>query len=201
MNIYRIIRVLTLFAICLTFLTTMSGCVAGQAIALRHTPSTSPALTSSKTVAVDVKDSRDFVLSGNKGPSYLGHFRAGFGNTWDVNNAKKRALAEQFRTDLIAELESRGIKTVASGERRMLVDIKEWNFDAYQNGRIWYEIDVSVTDAKGSLRGKIALKNEKVIRGSVMTGPARAFKREVPMIYSGIINDIVGNTDIQKALN
>lgn len=200
MNIYRIIILLALFAICPILLTTMSGCVAGQAITLRHTPGTSPALTSSKTVAVDVKDSRDFVLNGKKKPSYLGHFRGGFGNTFEVNNAKKRTLAEQFRTDLVAELESRGIKTVASGERRILVDIREWNFDAYQNGRLWYEINVSVTDAKGSLLGKIALKNEKVIRGSVMTGAVRAFKREVPMIYSSIINDIVGNREIQKAL-
>lgn len=200
MTIVPIIRLLANFAVCTTLLTTMCGCVAGQAINLQHTPSTSPVLPSSKTVSVDAKDNRDFVINGDKEPSYLGHFRASFGNTWDVNNGDDRSLAEQFQKDLTAELASRGIKTVASGERCVLVDIREWNFDAYMNGKIWYEINVSVTDANGSSLGQIVLKNKQTIKGNAMTGPKSAFKREVPIIYSGIISEIVGNNEIQKHL-
>ena len=200
MNFCRILRPLALTA-CVPFLiATLCGCVAHQAITLRHTPGSGPVVTSSKTVSVDAKDSRDFVVSGHKQPSYLGHFRAGFGNVWDVNNAGKRALADQFKQDLVAELESKGIKAIATGERKLRVDIREWNFDTYQNGKIWYEIGVSVAAADGTQLANITLKKENVIRGSFWTGPAGAFKREVPLLYSGLIKEILGNGEIQKAL-
>lgn len=201
MNTSYFTRLLVAFVCAPFLLATLSGCVAHQAITLRHAPGSGPAVASAKSVSIDAKDSREFIVSGNKQPSYLGHFRAGFGNTWDVNNAGKRALADQFRHDLTAELESHGVKVIASGERKMLVDIKDWNFDAYQNGKVWYEIAVSVAAADGTLLASIILKKENiVIRGSVMTGPAGAFKRDMPLLYSGIIKEILGNSEIQQAL-
>ena len=193
-------RMVAALAIGPALIATMSGCVAGQAIRLQHTAGSGPAFSTSKTVTVDAKDSRDFVVGGKKSPSYLGHFRAGFGNTWDVNNAGRRALAEQFKQDLVAELQAHGIKTIASGERKLLIDIIDWNFDAYQNGRVWYEIACSVADAKGTELAKATVKDSKVIRGSFWTGPAGAFKRKVPGIYSDIIKEILGKPDLQKAL-
>lgn len=195
-----IVRLLTASIIGPALIAVLSGCVARQAIRLQHAPGTGPKLSSSKTVAVDAKDSRSFIVNGDKKPSYLGHFRAGYGNTWDVNNAGYRALADQFKADIAAELKAQGIKTVASGERTIQVDIKDWNFDTYQNGKIWYEISVSVTDRSGSVLATTSVKDQKVIRGSFWTGPAAAFKREVPIIYSGIIKEILAKDEIQKAL-
>ena len=117
-----------------------------------------------------------------------------------MNNAGYRALAEQFKTDIAAELKAQGIKTVASGERKIQVDIKNWNFDTYQNGKIWYELAVAVTDGGGSVLATTTIKGEKVIRGSFWTGPAGAFKRQVPVVYSAIIKEILGKDEIQKAL-
>ncbi len=178
----------------------LSGCVAGQSIGLRHVAGSVPEFTSKKTVVVEVKDSRDFVVSGKKDPSYLGHFRAGYGNTWGVKNAGNVSLANQFQNDLVAEVRSQGIKTDDSGDRKLAVDIIDWNFDGYQNGRVWYDIDVSVSDAAGKVLAKSKVKDEKVVRGSVMTGAAGAIKREVPAIYTGVIQEILGNREIQKAL-
>lgn len=151
-------------------------------------------------VFVEAKDNRDFVVSGNKNPSYLGHLRGGYGNTWSVGNAGNLALAEQFKNDLVAELKSQGIQTGESGDRQLSVEINDWNFDAYQNGRVWYDIAVSVADAAGKVLASTTVKGEKVVRGSVMMGAVGAMKREVPVIYSDVIKEILGNGDIQKAL-
>ena len=178
----------------------MSGCVAGQSIGLRHVAGSVPEFTSEKPVSVETKDSRDFVVTGSKDPSDLGHLRAGYGNTWGVNNAGDLALAEQFKNDLVAEMKSKGIQTVDSGDRRLFVDILDWNFDAYQNGRVWYDLAVSVSDSAGKVLASIKVKDEKVVRGSVMMGAVNAMKREVPVIYSDVIDKILGDSDIQKAL-
>ena len=82
----------------------------------------------------------------------------------------------------------------------MLMFILDWNFDAYQNGRVWYDLAVSVSDSAGKILASIKIKDEKVVRGSVMMGAAGAMKREVPAIYSDVIKEILGNRDIQKAL-
>ena len=200
MNARCLIRLLTATLIGPALITALPGCVARQAIRLQHAPGTVANLSSSKTVAVEAKDDRDFIVSGNKQPSYLGHFRAGFGNTWDVNNSGYRALAAQFKDDIVAELKAHGIKTVASGERKIQVDIKDWNFDTYMNGKLWYDISVVVTDGGGMVLATTSIKAETVIRGSFWIGPAVAFKREVPKVYSGIIKEILGKNEIQKAL-
>lgn len=178
----------------------MSGCVAGQSIGLRHAAGSVPEFTSGKTVSVESRDSREFIVNGDKDPSYLGHLRAGYGNTWGVKNAGGLALAEQFKNDLVAEMAAQGIQTASAGDRRLFVDILDWNFDAYQNGRVWYDLAVSVSDSAGKILASIKIKDEKVVRGSVMMGAAGAMKREVPAIYSDAIKEILGNRDIQKAL-
>ncbi len=200
MNVRNNLRTMATLTIWPALVATMSGCVAGQAIRLQHAAGSGPAFTSAKPISVDAKDSREFVVSGKKEGSYLGHFRAGFGNPWDVNNAGRRALADQFKQDIAAELQAHGNKTVATGERQLRVDIVDWNFDTHQNGRVWYEIACSVADAQGTALAKVTIKDTKVIRGSFWTGPAGAFKREVPVIYSGIVKEILGKPEIQEAL-
>jgi hypothetical protein len=178
----------------------MSGCASWSSIGLRHVAGSLPEFTSGETVSVEVKDLRDFVVNGKKDPSYLGHLRGGYGNTWGVKNAGDVALANQFQNDLVAEMASQGIQTVDSGKRKLSVDILDWNFDAYQNGRVWYDIAVSVSDADGKVLAKTVVQDEQVVRGSVMTGAVKAMKREVPVIYSNVIKEILGNRKIQKAL-
>ena len=196
----RVIHILSALVMGSALMGISSGCVAGQAIRLQHAPGSGPKFTTSRTVTVDAKDSRDFIVSGDKKPSYLGHFRAGFGNTWDVNNSEYKALAVQFKEDMLAELKAQGIQTVEAGERNIQVDIKDWNFDTYQNGKLWYEISVNITDNAGTVLASTTVKDQKVIRGSFWTGPVGAFKREVPVIYSDIIKNILGQDAIQKAL-
>ena len=172
----------------------LTGCVAGQNIKLQYQPD-SVAVTKlvvSDGFALSVSDKRSFVTSGNKNPWYIGHYRAGFGNTWDVTTYKKVPLADQLQADLKKELMSLGLKEGASETARLVaVTIRDWNFDAMNNGRFWYDIQIVVSGRDGDVLAESSVKEEKVIKGSMMTGAKSAMEKQVPLIYGEIIRKLV----------
>jgi len=181
----------------------LSGCVAGQKIRLTHSLDMSNKNTESSEhiILVEVNDDRSFIKDGSKDPSYIGHFRAGFGNTWGVLTEGKVALAEKFKKDILEELMLRGFKTGTSNEgRKLLVDIRDYNFDSYNNIKHWYEIGIKVLNANDEVLAEHVLKEEHRIKGSFWVGPKKAAKRELPKIYGQIINQIVGDDVILQAL-
>lgn len=188
-----------LILICAGFL---PGCVAKQSVPYFYNP---PAYDTQKInggVESSVQDERTFILNKDKDPSYIGHFRAGFGNTWDVKTKGHVALAEQFQSDLEKELEALGAEKGATGSKKKLVlSILDYNFDAYLNVRFWYKFKVAVFDAGGNLLAQDVLEKEQVIKGSFWWGPAGATKREMPALHAQIVRSLVrDNEKILKAL-
>jgi uncharacterized lipoprotein YajG len=171
----------------------LTGCVAGQHIKLHYEPA--PQASSSGAGApfvLVVKDQREYVTSGNKTPWYIGHYRAGFGNTWDVVNFNQVPLADQMKSDLHRDLLSLGFVEGASGSAKTVtVTITEWNFDAAINGRLWYDVQVSVAAADGHVLATSQVKDEKVIKGSVMMGAKGAMEDEIPTYYAEVIRKLV----------
>lgn len=180
----------------------LTGCVAGQQIKFGDLPMGNQDAPLGITVLVKVDDNRDFVRSGNKTPAYIGHYRAGFGNPWDVNTHQKKALAEIFREDLERELKSLGFNLGEGPDgKKLRVVIKDWNFDTYLNGKIWYDIEVAVLAKDNQQLAIDAIKETKVIEGSVWVGAKYAFEEEVPKIYADIIGRLIReNSKILTAL-
>ena len=69
----------------------------------------------------------------------------------------------------------------------------DWNFDGYQDGRFWYELDVKVTDADGTVMTSNILKKATLIEGTVWSGAKGGFEKQMPGIYESIIRSIVDN--------
>ena len=187
---------------CLSMAILFSGCVALQTIPLSYSPAAHEKIISSYTVKSEVIDERPFVKSGNKLPSYLGHFRGGYGNTWDVTTTGRVALAKQFAIDILKELKALGFEISSlDGDRMLKVDILEYNFDAYMNGKFWYKIRITVLDSAKKILAESTIEDTHIIKGSVWVGPVGAFKKELPGIYQGIIEKIIRENDIiTKAL-
>ena len=181
----------------------LSGCVAGQHIQLSYNPPPAEMkVNSAKTIKVAVKDAREYVLNKDKSPSYIGHYRAGYGNTWDVTTDGKVALADKFAGDIKNELTSLGFSlNDTSPDRTLEVNIVEYNFDAYMNGKMWYEIKVRALDKAGNSLAESVLKDKVVIEGSVWVGAKYAFEQKVPVIYGDIVKNIVrNNKQVMEAL-
>jgi len=180
----------------------LSGCVAGQSIPMAYEPTS----TTVEKLAIDVQvlsaDQRSFVLDGDKNPNYIGHYRAGFGNTWDVTTQNKQPLANNLRQDVSSDLTALGFDVVTTDASRILtIVIQDWNFDTYTNGKMWYRILVSVDSTKGERLAESVLEDTIIIKGSVWVGAKAAVERELPKIYMSVVNQIArDNPQILGAL-
>ena len=171
------------------------GCVAGQHIKMDYVPEGAADNKRYSSVLLSVSDVREYVLSGEKDKSYIGRYRAGFGNPWSVTTYQRVSLEAKFLEDLKKEMESLGFNnnSPAPDRKKLLVDIIDWNFDGFQNGRFWYEIVVKVEDASGKIVASDTLKEEIIVKGTVMMGARGGFEREVPIIYGKVLKAMVRN--------
>jgi hypothetical protein len=171
----------------------LSACVAGQSIDLRYIPDSQGKLVANDTIAVQVEDKRPYVLNKDKDPSYIGHYRAGFGNTWSVTTLGDRPLADVLRRDIAAELGALGftVTTLEQAKSTIKVTIQDWNFDTYLNGRFWYKLDVLAKGGNGTVLAEKSMNDETVILGNFWTGAKYAFEEELPKIYNKVLRSLV----------
>lgn len=170
----------------------LTGCVAGQTIALDHEPAETASPDTGIAVQLSVTDQREYVLSGKEPPDYIGQYRAGFGNPWNVTTASKLSFADNLAEDIGEELQNLGFSLAESGaDGKLNVDIRDWNFDTYSNGEIWCEIDVSVLAADGSKLASSTVKESREFKGSVWVGAKSAMEEGVPQIYDEVVDAIL----------
>lgn len=182
----------------------LGGCVAGQNIALDYKPYSAGATAQANAspYVLKVEDKRTFVVSGEKQPFYIGHLRGGYGNTFDVTTNKKVPLADQMSSDINEELNVLGYKeSDGVTAKRINVEIINWNFDAMINGRVWYDVQITVLSKDGRVLAESSVKDEVVVQGSFWLGSKGAMTRQVPIIYNSLIRKLVGeNPQVMAAL-
>lgn len=180
----------------------LTACVAGQEIALHYIPESTQKLSATQIpVNLTVKDARPFVLDHDKAPSYLGHYRGGFGNTWDVTNLNEMPLADQLAIDMTKELRALGCSIIGTGSGKSItVTINNFNFDAMINGEFWYDFNIKVAE-NGRTLSESNVKDSAIISGSFWVGAKYDMEREIPNYYGQIIKTLIrANPDAQKAL-
>lgn len=170
----------------------LSACVAGQHLRIDHQPEEPTSEARNVSVSVKVDDHRSYILNKDKEEYYIGHYRATFGNTFDVTTQNKIPLKEQVQADLIEELLNLGFDTAEFGNV-LGVEIVEWNFDSYQNGKFWYQINLTVDNPIGERLASTSIEDTVVIKGKVMTGAKGGFEEQMPGIYDDIIDRILRN--------
>jgi hypothetical protein len=179
----------------------ITGCAVNQQINQVYVPSGVGDIEKAAffSVSVLVTDDRPYVLSGEKEACYIGKYRAGFGNPWDVRTKDKRPLAEEIKRDLAADLHSIGLPVVDSNAERLIsISIQDYNFDCYINCRVWHSLYVQVKDGSGNVLHSKNIVVNRSVTGSVMWGPKAAMEKDLPLIYAKMIQDIV--RDDQKAI-
>ncbi len=179
-----------------------SGCVAGQSIEMVYVPDTEAVETLGIHVRVSSEDQREFILNGKKMSNYMGRYRGGFGKPFDVTTKNKQPLASNLHRDVTRDLIALGFDVVDKGAGRILkVEIKDWDFNTYINGKMWYQIHVVVEAADGEVLVESDFKDKVVIKGNEWVGAKYAFERELPKIYKSIVNKVArDNPQILSAL-
>ena len=179
----------------------MVGCVAGQSVTIDYSAEAmAVAPADAGAVRVTVADKRPFVLSGDKPAYFVGKYRAGFGNPWDVTTEDRKPLAELMQADVVEELQALGFGTDGAG-KTLAVTINDWNFDGWQNGRLWYDIAIMLSSSDGTELYSGAVKEEVGITGT-LSGIKGGVERDIPVIYSNAIKKIVReNSELLSALS
>ena len=87
----------------------LTGCAVGN----KHVYNDIEVITdakSGKTVSVATVDQREYVVSGQSKPEFVGMQRGGFGNPFDVLTASGRPLSSEFTAAVRNALERNGVK-------------------------------------------------------------------------------------------
>lgn len=208
-----ILGLLIIFCIFMT-----SGCVVGQKI---DYTSPIPKLNEkgNKTVAVGVHDQRPYVKNGEKYPRYVGTFRAGFGNPWDVETKSNNPLSQDMRGVLVQALKNAGYKAVpleivfsdsketvlvkfkdSSAERFLLLTLDKWRNDSYCDTGLYYDAVLTVYDRDLKQLAESRESGEKNVGGNCFD-PATHAKEAVPKAFQELLEKLLNDAKVQAALH
>lgn len=180
----------------------LGGCVVGQSVSANY--EAGPAIApKGVTVFATVHDERPYVKSGDKPPYFIGLYRGGFGNPWDVTTKDKQPLADLLQRDFAKDLQALGYDVVvpANAARTIEVAIREWKFDAMVNGKFGYVLDVRVLGRDGRELVQSTVQDSQYIEGSVWTGAKSAVEAKMPELYAGALRKLVReNPKVSAAL-
>ncbi len=191
-----------LFSLLIVVISVFSGCAVKQKVALEYeAPKASATAQSYPEVNVVVNDERPYIISGEKPASYIGTYRGGFGNPFNVNTKDLVALSQLLHDDLLEELNAMGF-VKKNGGKTLVVDILAWKFDAYQNASFNYTLHVKVVgNDKKTIASSNVLGTDIYIKGTFMEGGKGGVERDMPKLYSDVIRQTVReNKEILEAL-
>lgn len=173
-----------------------SGCLVRQNIKFGGDVRCEPKERMNVSVRVDVTDERPYVVNGEDSPYFIGHYRGGFGNPFNVGTYENKPLARIFRDDLERELACLGFDVAENGADRIFaVGIRDWRFDTFQNADMWYDIGASVKSSDNTVLVSDSIKDRKYIQGSFWTGPKSAVEENVPILYEDVLSRLLRKND------
>ncbi len=164
------------------------------------------------------QDRREYVLSGDKDPQFVGLQRGGYGNPFDVRTSNDRPLAEDMTTAIVAAIAKRGFQPVPvlvlpsadaaqvrqalfkdGVERALLLTLREWKSDTYVNVGLPYDITLVVMDKTGAVVGEKRLQRRDNLGGSFWSPPSHA-EKTVPLAFKAKLEELLSDPAIAGAL-
>src|SRR3972149_101380 len=85
----------------------LGGCAVGQKIGY-HDAELAINASGNTMIAVTSLDGRPYVKSGEKDKTYIGTFRGGFGNPFNVSTESQKPLADDITSVICASLQKKG---------------------------------------------------------------------------------------------
>jgi hypothetical protein len=183
----------------------LGGCAVGQKFQYSDASIPMTRVSSSGPVDVGVHDLRPYVVSGGKPESFVGLYRGGFGNPFDVNTESGKPMATEMRDAIVNALQSKGLTVtpVAIGpkdsasqaksalmstnaKRLVLVTLNEWKSDTMMGTELIYDVTLAVLDSKGEQLAVNSVNGEDNLGNLGLTphaGVSTAFARKFDAIF------------------
>jgi len=195
----------------------LGGCAVGQQIRY-HDAQPELSASGNSMVAVTSVDHRPYIKDGEKDKNYVGNFRGGFGNPFNVSTESGKPLADEMASVICAALKKKGFGcTQVSAEPNdpqeqiisklkatkadnlLLLTMNEWMSSTYQNTGLTYDVVLTVMDQQGARVAEKALKGEDGLGGSFWSPPAHA-KEAVPEAYRKKLELLLNDPAVINAL-
>ncbi len=195
----------------------LTGCAVGN----KHVYNDVEVRTSAKSekpVSVASLDQREYVVSGQSKPEFVGMQRGGFGNPFDVLTASGRPLSSEFTAAVKNALQLNGVKVFAletkpsnasqpamaelvasAGDRLLLLTIKEWVGDSQINTEVRYSLNLVVADSSGKTLATKDYIGTRNLGGSQFNPPGYA-KEVMPQAFREAIETLLNSPQILAAL-
>ena len=194
-----------------------SGCAVGNRYAY-STVALEPTLTGSGRVSVATQDRREYVLSGDKKPNFVGLQRGGYGNPFDVGTSGGQPLADDMTRAIVVAMAKRGFQPAPvlvapsadaaqvrqalftdGAERGLLLTLREWKSDTYINVALRYDITLVVMDRTGATLAEKRTQGRDDLGGSFWNPPSHA-KDAVPLAFKAKLEEVLNDPAIASAL-
>lgn len=203
--------------ILLAALLLLGACAIGNKHAYHDVVGSMP-FSGNAEVRVATHDQRPYVLSGEKQPDFVGLSRGGYGNPFDVSTADGRPLADGMTQAISNSLRQGGFRPApvivassdsaaqareklmqAAGGVAILLVIREWKSDTYQNTALHYDATLSVLDKTGQVLGETTVRGRDNLGGSFANPPAHA-REAVPRAFKAKLEALLGDPAVTRAL-
>jgi hypothetical protein len=204
-------------AACIVASLMVSGCAIGNKH--RYDDVVAPLrVEGSNHVGVGVSDRRPYVISGSKSPTFVGLQRGGYGNPFNVSTSSGASLADDMASALVRSLNAKGFQAVAvvitvaddpsrvvsrltegHPDRALLLVLREWKADTYQNTALLYDVSLQVLDGEGRLLAEKKLVGKDNLGGSFWNPPAHA-KEAVPQAFVRKLTELLDDPQVAAAL-
>jgi len=177
------------------------------------------AVTTNRTLAVGVLDSRKYVLSGEKTPDFVGNSRGGTGVPFDVTTLSEKPLATDMAKAIASVLKRAGVsvreinipaKITASqaisillksqAERNILLVVAEWRSNTYVRTSLSYAAKLSVLDSSGRELASRSILGKDNLGGNFFNPPAHS-REAVPKSYVLKLKELLSDPAVISALH
>jgi len=195
------------------------GCAVGQTITY---DGAAPGLVARAPLALGlvVQDQRPELASGMELPPFVGFFRGGYGNKFDVLTTSGRPLGDDFMHVIGRGLAARGFRVTnlpvvpmappaqivaaaaQSGTARVLVvQLGDWKSDTYIGTKLVYDVTARAFDvATARMLGEARVARSRDLGASFWDPVGRA-KDVVPAAYSAVLEQLLNAASIVNALS
>lgn len=176
------------------------------------------AYAGSGDVAIAVADQRQYVVSGDKGPQFVGLSRGGFGNAFQITTASGKPLADDIAAAIGLSLAAKGFQPraiacapgtgedaatdllrTAGAAHGLLVVLREWKSDTYVNTALDYDVTLRVFGASGQRLAEASCSGKDDLGGSAWNPPSHA-RSAVPKAFRQKLELLLGDAAVAAAL-
>lgn len=174
----------------------------------------------SMSIAVTTSDQRQYVLSGEKRPHFVGLSRGGFGNPFGIGTESGKPLAEDMTQSIANSLAKKGFKVTPvmvdppTANRQLFIDklkatnadhyfiltLIEWKSDTYSSTSLLYDLKAEVLDREGKTLAVNTIQGKDDLGGAWGWNPPAYAKEAVPKAFKEKIEKLLNSPEMEASL-